>query len=140
MRRATGRPNAGRSRGAPRGPHARRTQTPSRSCRSGRGTWRRWSCRPRPWQVGGWWPGSGDGGAAGGRTIVSHDHRPSLDAELEPAVAAGRDARLTDDVAFRASEEEPRLVDVAALRAERIEEPILRAVGLAGGDDRPARS
>src|SRR5215212_10954308 len=48
---------------------------------------------------------SGDGGAAGGRTVVSNDHRPSLETQLESAVAAGRDARLADNVAFRATKE-----------------------------------
>src|SRR5262245_15000195 len=75
--------------------------------------------------------GSGSGRAARRRAVGRDDHRPRLHPQAEAAVAARRDRRLSDDVAAGALEEQRRLVDVAALRAGRIDQAVPRAVRLA---------
>src|SRR4029079_5726193 len=64
------------------------------------------------------------GGAARGRSVRSNDHRAWLDLQLETAVAAGGDHGLADDLALRTADQQVRLVDVAALRPERVDQAV----------------
>src|SRR5215210_5460758 len=81
---------------------------------------------------------SGCGGAAGWRPIPGDDHRSRFDLEDEPAVSARPNRGRLDDVAFRAANGQLRAVAVAAGRSRRVHEAVVRAIRLAGREDRSA--
>src|SRR4051794_618454 len=78
---------------------------------------------------------SRDRGAAGRRSVGRDDQGTGLETERQPAVAAGGDPAPANDLAFRAPDQEPCLVDVATLGAVGIDQAVERAIRLARGHD-----
>src|SRR6185369_14368787 len=83
--------------------------------------------------------GSGDRGATGRWAVGRDDERPRFDLEDESAVPAGPDVRVADDLALGAADLEQCLVAVAARRPERVDQAVVRAIRLAGREDRFAQ-
>src|SRR4029079_731955 len=76
--------------------------------------------------------GSGRGGASGRGPDGREGSRARLDLQDDPAFATGIDAGRSTDAALRAGHREIAAAPVTARRAERVDELVDRAIGLAG--------